>query len=109
VFDRREIPLGVVMVECTRSQVAKVELTERETDENGHTHQRIRVTVPPDLNEGRSDAVIRIYTDDPQYRALRVPVRVHTKRTPLYGGGKSPISDPHLRPASATDGDPREE
>jgi hypothetical protein len=61
------------------------------------------VTVPADLHEGRSDAVIRIYTDDPEYRALRVPLRVHTKRTPFFSGKNAPIPDPHVRPASATD------
>jgi Protein of unknown function (DUF1573) len=101
VIDRRPEALRVVRAECTRSDLAKVELLETEVDASGHTHNRIRVTIPSRLPAGRMDAVIRVYTDDATYRLLRVPLVIQTGRQSQLVMKPRAIVDPRVRPAGA--------
>src|SRR5262249_39850233 len=94
IIDRRGGHLNITRVDCTRN-VAAVELAGSEVDQNGNWHGHLRVTLPAKLASGRVDAMIRIFTDDPLYRMLRVPLI-------LQGRSARKISDPHLRTTSGT-------
>ncbi len=77
ITDRRgkDRHLNITSAECTRLFV-ETEILEGEVDQDGHWHGYLRVTVPGKLPPGRTDAMIRIVTDDPEYRKLRVPLRL---------------------------------
>jgi hypothetical protein len=94
ITDRRGGHLNITRVDCTRD-VARVELAGSEIDVNGNWHGHLKVTLPAKLPPGRVDAMIRIFTDDPDYHMLRVPLI-------LQGPSARKIIDPHLRSASGT-------
>jgi hypothetical protein len=94
ITDRRGGHLQITRVDCTRN-VARVELAGSEIDESGHWHGRLKVALPDKLPPGRVDAMIRIFTDDPDYHMLRVPLI-------LQGASARTIRDPHLRTTSGT-------
>jgi len=94
ITDRRSGHLNITHVDCTRN-VADVELARSEIDGSGHWHGYLKVTLPAKLSPGRAEAMIRIFTDDPDYRMLRVPLI-------LQGRSARTISDPHLRTTGAT-------
>lgn len=94
IIDRRSRHLKVTRAECTHN-LAGVEMGEEELDEEGHWHAHLKVTVPGDLPPGRAEATVRIFTDDPDYRTLRVPLLVEN-------AARRKIFDSRLQPASAT-------
>jgi hypothetical protein len=94
VIDRRRGHLNITSVECSRD-IASVELEEGDVDEAGNWRGRLKVTVPGNLPAGRTDAVVRIFTDDPAYRTLRVPLIVE-------GASPGKFVDPNVRHASGT-------
>src|SRR5262249_29916439 len=89
ITDRRGGQLNITRVDCIRN-VAQVELAGSEIDEHGNWHGHLKVTLPARLPPGRVDAMIRIFTDDPDYRMLRVPLI-------LQGPSARKIIDPHLQ------------
>src|SRR5262245_21457853 len=89
ITDRRGGQLNITRVDCTRN-VAQVELAGSENDENGNWHGHLKVTLPAKLPAGRVDAMIRIFTDDPDYHMLRVPLI-------LQGPSARKIIDPHVQ------------
>jgi hypothetical protein len=91
VTDRRGRHLNITRVECSRD-IADVELAEVDFDEAGHWHAQLNVTVPNRLPAGRVEATVHIFTDDPAYRMLRVPLIIE-------GGSPRKLLDPHLQPA----------
>jgi hypothetical protein len=94
ITDRRGGHLNITRVDCTRN-VAQVEMAGSDVDENGNWHGRLKVTLPAKLPPGRMDAMIRIFTDDPDYRMLRVPLI-------LQGPTSRKIRDPHLQTTGGT-------
>jgi hypothetical protein len=101
IIDRRDAPLKIVKAECPRSQIVRVRPGELTMDENGHVHHHLTATIFPSPGEGTINTVIRIFTDDPEYKSLRVPLKIHMpKELPLANGQKT-IVDPQVRPASA--------
>jgi hypothetical protein len=101
IVDRRSEPLSIDRIDCTRSHLLAIGPVTTELDENGYTRFRFPVTVPGDLPEGRTEAVIRVVTKDHDYRVLRVPVRVINLSAPPLDARKRRVIDPNLRPASA--------
>ncbi len=91
VTDCRARHLNITRVECSR-EIADVELEEGEIDGAGHWHGSLKVAVPNRLPPGRVEAVVRIFTDDSQYKVLRVPLIIE-------GGSPRKMSDPQFRPA----------
>jgi hypothetical protein len=89
IIDRRSPPLSIKHVECS-GRIAQIALEGSEVDASGHWHGRLRVTVPGNLRPGRTNSIVRIVTDDKDYRELRVPLVIE-------GGSPSKFVDPHVR------------
>lgn len=77
VTDRRAQPLEVEGVRCS-SKAVDVQVGERERDEFGHYRTKVRVTVPGNIPAGRFQAQVTIFTSDPAYHELRVPLIVNS-------------------------------
>ncbi|MSR59597.1 MAG: DUF1573 domain-containing protein [Planctomycetaceae bacterium] len=105
VVDRRTEPLSIARIECTLSGLVTIGPVTTRVDEQGHTHHLFDVTVPGNLPETRSEAMLRIFTDDSDYRALRLPLRIDSRRPRSMAGNARSIVDPAVRPASATSDD----
>jgi hypothetical protein len=73
--DMRPHALSITAVRCTSPKIAaRVENESR--DAAGHVIRTIRFTVADDILEGRHEEMLTIFTDDPTYRDLNVPVTV---------------------------------
>ena len=75
VFDRRPKPLGVTAVQ-TSSPKLKAQVAEQYKDMQARWVRKVRMEVAEDYPEGRHEEVLSIYTDDPGYSELRIPVTV---------------------------------
>jgi hypothetical protein len=110
IIDPRPEPLSILRVDCTRSRVVSISPVTTDVDEQGHTRFRFQVTIPGDLPKGYIEAWIRVYTRDPDYLMLRVPLRIRTEKPGALAKKPRAIFDPQLQPASATEEDePAEE
>lgn len=94
ITDKRAAHLNIVKVECTKN-LAEVWEEGSQVDDEGHWHGRLKINVPTKLPPGRHEAMVRIFTDDPEYKTLRVPLIISD-------GTLKPIVDPNLQPASGT-------
>ena len=74
VADCRTNALTVVAAD-TGSAVLKAQVGLAQRD-GGRSVQKIRLEVPADCPEGRHNLVLHIYTNDPLYRELKVPITV---------------------------------
>lgn len=75
VTDRRSRPLTITEVQAGSPRL-KTCVAEVYRNGAGHAVRRISLEVADDYPEGRHDDVLAIFTDDPDYRELRVPVTV---------------------------------
>jgi hypothetical protein len=73
--DLRELPLGGVELR-TSSDRLRVSLLIQARDDSGHACFHIKLEVAADFPAGRYDDTLEIYTADPLYRHLQVPVTV---------------------------------
>lgn len=73
--DLREHPLTISALQASSPKL-KTELAGTYTDEFGRQVRKIRIEVAGDYPEGRHEEAVDIYTDDPAYRDLRVPVTI---------------------------------
>jgi hypothetical protein len=94
ISDRRGRPLTISRVECSRN-AAQVELAGSDVDSDGNWHGRVSVTVPGNQPAGRLEAIVRIFTDDPDYPMLRVPLRID-------GPPVRKVVDPQVQPVGGT-------
>jgi hypothetical protein len=78
--DLRQTPLTIAAVQASSPRL-KAALAGSYTDEQGRQVRRIHIEVADDYPEGRHEEAVDIYTDDPGYRDLRVPVTI-VKRSP---------------------------
>lgn len=101
ITDKRPVPLAIDRVDCVRTRIIGISPVTTSVDEEGHTRFRFEVTIPGNLPEGSLETMIRVWTRDPSYRVLRVPLRIHTRSAGDFADRK-PRVDPHLRPASGT-------
>src|SRR5207245_1547575 len=73
--DFRAKSLEVLEVRASSAKLqARVGTVSR--DPNGHSSRKIRLAVADDYPDGRHEEILDIYTNDPRYPDLRVPVTV---------------------------------
>jgi len=84
VSDRRAKPLDVLQAECTLPGV-KVEVLPVETGEDGQSKVPLKVRVPGTYPAGQHRGLVRIATNDPEFRELRVSVYVEGARVRQAG------------------------
>jgi len=75
VTDNRDRPISVTGVE-TSKEFLSATVVESGIDDAGVKKTRIKVLVDP-VSAGRHEAIVKIFTDDPKFPELKVPVRVH--------------------------------
>jgi hypothetical protein len=73
--DLRSTPLSIREVRPSSPHL-KSEVVGEYRDESGHQVRKLRLLVTGEYPDGRHEEVIGIYTDDPLYRELRVPVTI---------------------------------
>jgi hypothetical protein len=73
--DVRPQPLSITGLTTSSPQI-KTRLAGEALDPFGHHMRRVHLEVDGDYPAGRHDEILDIYTDDPQYRELKVPVTV---------------------------------
>jgi hypothetical protein len=73
--DLRSAPLSIREVRPS-SPYLKSEVASEYRDESGNRVQKLRLMVTGEYPDGRHEEVVGIYTDDPLYRELRVPVTI---------------------------------
>ncbi len=73
--DRRARPMQVTSVEPSSPQL-RARLGEWKHNDDGQNVRTVALEVLPDFPEGRHDEVIQIFTSDPEYRELKIPVTI---------------------------------
>jgi hypothetical protein len=73
--DLRPKPLAILDVRASSGKLLP-RVGEPTRDAKGHTNWRIRLAVADDYPDGRYEEMLDVYTDDPRYRDIRVPVTV---------------------------------
>jgi hypothetical protein len=97
--DSRPKSLTVVAVE-TSSPRLRARVYDQRRDKAGRAVTQIRLDVAEEYAEGRHDETVRICTDDPAYRELKVPVTVirrsrqHVSATPAQVALSAPPGQP---------------
>jgi hypothetical protein len=79
LIDRRARPLTITSVQTTSPKLT-AKVTAETRDAQGQLSRTIRLDVALDFPEGRHAEMLNIYTDDPLYCHLKVPVTI-TKRS----------------------------
>lgn len=79
IFDSRDKPARIKDV-SVNSPLVGVELGDRKPGETGGIETTVQVIVDGEVSPGRHDAVITVYTDDPDTPELRVPVIIQGPR-----------------------------
>jgi hypothetical protein len=75
VTDSRPKPFTVTAVQTTSPQL-RADLAEAGRDAQGRWTRRIQLVLADDFPQGRHEATVSIFTDDPAYRELLVPVTI---------------------------------
>jgi hypothetical protein len=75
VIDRRSKPFEVAAVQASSDKLT-ARIAGEARDEQGRLVRTIKLKVPDEFPDGRHEEVLVIYTDDPLYRELRVPITV---------------------------------
>ena len=96
ITDRRSRHLSIRKLECSNPDV-KLELQDDELGDDGTWHGRFDVSIDGPLSPGHREAVVRIFTDDPddRYQVLRVPLY-------MEGPSRRKRIDRNVRPANYT-------
>lgn len=77
VTDRREQPLRLEGVRLIPDmQGVEVAVQPSDSDEHGHARHHVKVTVSGDVADGRHVGTVMLFTSDPKYPTLRVPIIV---------------------------------
>jgi hypothetical protein len=73
--DRRQTPMTVTAVQASSPHL-RTRLGDWQRNDEGHSVRTIAVEVLPDFPEGRREETLQVFTSDPEYRELRIPVTV---------------------------------
>ncbi len=76
--DRRIQPMNVTAVQPSSPQL-RTRLGDWQKNDEGFAQRTIALEVLPEFPEGRHEEVIQIFTADPEYRELRIPVTIVKK------------------------------
>ena len=99
ITDIRPRPLSITAVDTTCSWLKAQPLAVGH-DASGHWLGKVRVAIAADCPEGRHNERVDIFTDDPDYRDLRIPVTIVKRAgTAHHGHAKRSNSDRPARPA----------
>jgi hypothetical protein len=75
LIDSRARPLEIVDLRASSSKLVP-KIAEPIRDAQGQTRRKISLAVADGYPDGRHEEILDIYTDDPRYRQLRVPVTI---------------------------------
>jgi hypothetical protein len=75
LIDSRKTPLTITSVQTT-APLLRASLSQSGRDATGREMSAIRLDVLPGFPEGRHDEALQIFSSDPEYPELRVPVTV---------------------------------
>lgn len=73
--DLRRNPAEILGVASSSDQM-QLEVVKPETSAQGARQQRVRVIVPGPIASGRHNATVTIYTNDPDFHELKVPIQI---------------------------------
>jgi hypothetical protein len=91
--DTRPSPLRITSVQTTVAGI-KAQATSREQNAQGHTICKIAVEASAELPPGRHEDTLSIFTDDPAYRQLQMPIRVIKQPRSALSVGPRELSFP---------------
>jgi Protein of unknown function (DUF1573) len=77
--DRRKTPMTVTAVQPSSPQL-RTRLGDWQRNDGGEAVRAIGLEVLPEFPEGRHEETIQIYTSDPEYRELKIPVTIIKRR-----------------------------
>jgi hypothetical protein len=89
--DLRSQPLSITEVQ-TSSPKLSAQVAEDFQDPQGHRVRKIRLGAADDYAEGRHEETLTIYTDDPGYQELKVPVTLIKQSRQRLAASPSPVS-----------------
>jgi hypothetical protein len=75
VTDLRSRPLRVTAARMNSGDMT-TSISEPARDKQGHWRQTIEIQLRADVREGRKDEILEIYSDDPNYSCLEVPITI---------------------------------
>ena len=73
--DRRLTPLNVTAVQ-PNSPHMRAQLGEWKKDDEGYAARTIAIEVLPEFPTGRHEEIIQIFSSDPEYREIRIPITI---------------------------------
>jgi hypothetical protein len=91
--DLRPRPLTLRAV-ATSSPCLRARAAERTRDGLGHWLYRIRLEFSGDCPEGRHDEALVVYTDDPEYGELRLPITLYRRDSRRHPKGNESRQSP---------------
>jgi hypothetical protein len=76
--DRRLTPLNVTAVQPSSPHM-RAQLGEWKKDDDGFAARTIAIEVLPEFPTGRHEEIIQIFSSDPEYREIRIPITIVKK------------------------------
>jgi hypothetical protein len=89
--DLRPRPLNLVAVRPSSARL-KARLVDEYRDDAGHVVRKVKVEIDNDYPEGRHEETVSLFTDDPTYRELTVPVTIIKQPRQRFGVSPNPVS-----------------
>ncbi len=89
--DLRPRPLSLTGVHPSSARL-KARLVDEYRDGAGHVVRKVKVEIGNDYPEGRHEEAVTLFTDDPTYRELKVPVTVIKQPRQRFCVSPNPVS-----------------
>jgi hypothetical protein len=89
--DLRPRPLTLTEVRSSSTSF-KARLIDEYRDEAGHVVRKVKVAIGSDYPEGRHEEIVTLFTDDPTYRELKVPVTIIKQPRQRFRVSPNPVS-----------------
>jgi hypothetical protein len=89
--DRRATPMSVTAVQPSSPHL-RTRLGEWRRNDEGHSVRTLALEVLPEFPEGRHEEVIQIFTSDPEYRELKIPVTIVKRKRQTVSASPDSVS-----------------
>ncbi len=89
--DLRPRPLLLTAVRSSSSRL-KARLIDEYRDEAGHVVRKVKVAIGDDFPEGRHEETVSLFTNDPVYQELKVPVTIIKQPRQRFRVSPNPVS-----------------